>query len=687
MRYLSADVGGTFTDLVLVDTDGQSVHLDKVPSGARGSAEAVPNGIKRITAQAGIAAADIDLFVHGFTIATNAFLTRRGSRVVLVVTQGFRDVLEIANQLRPHLYLLTQTKPAPVVPRSQIVEVLERLDAFGNVVVPLAKSEVSRVAEEVAALKPESVAVCLTFSQLHADHERMIAEAICRRLPQVTVYCSVDVNPQIEEYPRTNTTAIAAYVGPVVDRYVTKLGNELAKLGMRAPLRLMRSDGGVATPQSGRENPAHMLLSGPAGGVIAGASLARDLELADLVTFDMGGTSADFSLVANAEPRLVTSRVIDGQPLRLPSLDIETISSGGGSIARVDVGGGLKVGPDSAGAIPGPACYGSGGGDATITDAAVILGLLHPADYLGGEMQLDDALARQAIAQHVAEPMGLSIEEAAFGVVTVANAQMIQAIRTLSVERGYDVRRFALLAFGGAGPLYASYLARDLGMAEVVVPRNPGVFAAHGLLMSDIRHTAQAPYPVIFDRADASDIEDALRRLSDELDHALTRDGVAVDDRYFRYSGDLRCVGQFHELQVPLPAPAGADWWHAEIVADRFHDAHEAAYGHADRSVPVEVVNLRVEAFGYVPKAVQPELDEYIEGTPEPHAVRLVYLDRENGFRDCAVYRREDLRAGHRLPGPAIVTQRDSTVLILADQEGQVIRQGIIRIAVGGNKL
>jgi N-methylhydantoinase A len=557
MRYLAADVGGTFTDLVLIDVDPATgagrIHLDKVTSQATGSAAGIAEGIARITSAVGLRPADIDLFVHGFTVGTNAFLTRSGARVALVVTKGFRDILVIGSQSRPDLYSLTGRKPEAVVPRSRTVEVEERVDAFGNVVTPLTPAEAARVAAAVAALEPQSIAVCLAFAHLAPDHERMLEAALKKVLPEVPVYLSSRVNPQIEEYPRANTTAVAAYVGPVIDRYVGAVESRLVDIGFKSPLRLMRSDSGAATARAARDNPAHMLLSGPAGGVIAGAALARDLGVRNLITLDMGGTSADFSVILDGTPTMVPGRDVAGQPLRLPMLDIETISAGGGSVARVDVGGALRVGPSSAGAVPGPACYGQGGKDATVTDAAVVLGILDPQEFLGGDIPLHPDLARAAVECSVAKPLGLTLEEAASGIIAIACANMNQAIRTLSVERGHDIRGFSLLAFGGAGPFCAVFMARELGMAEVIAPRHPGVFAASGLLMTDLRHTAQAAWQRPLAKVREDDLRDRIALLHEELEQELTRDGVAPADRYFRYAADLRCVGQFHRLTVPLP--------------------------------------------------------------------------------------------------------------------------------------
>jgi N-methylhydantoinase A len=656
------------------------VHLDKVTSQATGSAAGIAEGILRIVDAAGLTSADIDLFVHGFTVGTNAFLTRSGARVALVVTKGFRDILVIGSQSRPDLYSLTGRKPEPVVPRSRTVEVDERVDAFGNVVTALTAAEVARAVAAVTALAPQSVAVCLAFAHLDPTHERMIESALKAALPEVPVYLSSRVNPQIEEYPRANTTAVAAYVGPVIDRYVGAVESRLAGIGVASPLRLMRSDGGAATARAARDNPAHMLLSGPAGGVIAGAALARDLGVGNLITLDMGGTSADFSVILDGAPTMVPGRDVAGQPLRLPTLDIETISAGGGSIARVDVGGALRVGPASAGAVPGPACYGQGGAEATVTDAAVLLGILDPQAFLGGDIPLHADRAREAVERNVARPLGLTPEEAASGIIAIACANMNQAIRTLSVERGHDIRGFSLLAFGGAGPFCAVFMARELGMAEVIAPRHPGVFAASGLLMTDLRHTAQSAWQRPLAKVEAEEVCDRLAVLQAELTQELERDGVAPPDRSYRFAADMRCVGQFHQLTIPLPLPNGAAWWDPARMAADFHAAHDKAYGHADSGVPVEFVNLRAEGFGRVPKPpAAPELAA-IDGVPTVTSKRRIYFDRSSGWTESAIYRRDDLRRGHRLAGPCIVTQRDSTILVLPDQQAVVDRAGVIRI-------
>ena len=443
MFFLSSDVGGTFVDLVLFDAASGRIFADKAPSTGE-SAEGILEGINRILKAAGLSIADIARFVHGTTIATITWLTHRGARVFFLVTEGLKDVLEIGTQRRPELYSLTQKRTPALAPGSQAIEVRERLDAFGGTVLPLLQVEVTRVLETIRSAAPQSVAISLLFSYLNKSHEAALAQAIRETFADLPVYASCEINPEIGEYARTNTTVAAAYVGPAIDHYIASLQDGLERAGFRAPLMLMRSDDGVATPQAARRNPATMLLSGPAGGVIAAARLGEVIDAPNLITFDMGGTSADFSLVVDGKPRISNERSLDGQPFRVPMLDIETISAGGGSIASVDHAGALQVGPQSAGANPGPACYARGGTQSTLTDAALILGIISPADFAGG-LRLSPELARTAIEGNVAKPLGVSCEQAALGMISVACAHMRQAIRGLTVERGYDIRRFSLL--------------------------------------------------------------------------------------------------------------------------------------------------------------------------------------------------------------------------------------------------
>ncbi|WP_108482222.1 hydantoinase/oxoprolinase family protein [Oceaniglobus ichthyenteri] len=681
MKHLSADVGGTFTDIVLIDTETGAMSVEKVPSSA-GKSTAIVAGIEHTLTEAGLAPGDVGLFVHGFTIATNALLTRSGAHTALIVTAGLRDVLEIGDQRRADIYSLTAPQRLALVPRSQVFEVNERTDAFGETVTALSDAEIARVVAEVAATNPEAVAISLMFAHHAPGHEQAMKSALTAALPGVPVYCSSDINRQIEEYPRTNTTAIAAYVGPAVGAYINDLERGLGDIGFTAPRLYMQSDGGVGTASAILDNPAKVLLSGPAGGVIGAAELGRAMGRGDIVTFDMGGTSADFSLIEGETPRPVPAREVAGEPLRVPSLDIETISSGGGSIAAVDVGGALTVGPQSAGAVPGPASYGKGGTLPTLTDATVVLGIIGSSGALAGGLEMDVAAARTAVETHVAGPLGLTVEQAALGIVELSAAQMVEAVKSLSLARGCDVRDFSLMAFGGAGPVMAPFIARALGMRDIIVPPRPGVFAANGLLMCDVSYTGARPFAAPVADVSPDSIATALGEMRDELAQSLTRDHIAPGDQRFAFTADMRCIGQFHELSVDLNAPGTPDWWDGAAIAAAFHAAHKRVYGHADPSAEVEIVNLRCTATGVMPKAGFARRDDTTQGPAQPIGEGRMYLDHDSGFETCAIYDRAALCPGHRLSGPAIVMQSDTTTLILPGQTGTVCDLGVLTLTM-----
>ncbi len=681
MPTLAADVGGTFTDLVLIDEVRGRLLIDKVSSGARGSAAEIAAGISRITARAGLEPADVTLFVHGFTVATNALLTRSGARAVLLVSRGFGDILEIRNQLRPKLYALIQQRPPAVIPRDRVVEVAERVDAFGDVVAALDDAEIARVVDAVVAAAPEAVAISLLFSHLHPRHEQRLAVALRSRLAGVPVYASSDINPEIEEWPRASTTAMTAYVGPIVSRYIDQLEATLADLGQTAPVRLMRSDGGLATPRAARESPAQLLTSGLAGGVIAAEQLCHELGVADALTLDVGGTSADFAAIVDGTARWRSERLIGGEPLRLPAIDVETISNGGGSIAWIDDGGALRLGPRSAGAVPGPACYGGGGLEPTVTDAALVLGWLAAEDYLGGDVALDRQLAERAIDDHIARPLGLSRERAAHGILRVATAQLVNAMRALANARGLDPRVFAFVPFGGAGPLYASHIARELSIGEVIVPRYPGVFAATGLVAADLKHVAQRPF----------------RRLLGDLGGGRTRCRLwpacrrrrprtrcrrtAPSQRSVRRFADCRYHGQFHKLTVEVSPAIDTGGLAAAI-----HAAHLASYGHVDLAAAIELTDLRVEGRGAIDRPPAIASTALADGPAVAAGERLLMLDETTAMAAVPLFDRDSLLAGHAIDGPAVIRQRDSTVILLAGDHARVVAGGALRIVVAGGR-
>jgi N-methylhydantoinase A len=673
---VAADVGGTFTDLILVDSTRNLVLVDKVSSGARGTAGGIVDGLARITGRIGAQISEIDLFVHGFTVATNAFLMRTGARVALVTTKGFADVLHIGNQVRPQTYALFQNKPAPLVDRGMVVEVDERIDAQGGIVSALDDRGIAETVTRIREIGADSVAISLIFSFLNESHEAKLAQAIRAALPACPVYASHEVNPQQEEWPRASTTAITAYLGPIVGRYLDDLETRLTALRFRGSLRLMRSDGGVATPRAARLSPGHMLPSGLAGGVMAAARLCTDLGIDQAITLDVGGTSADHAVITAGEPGRRTAGVIDGQPIRLPAIDVETLSNGGGSIAWVDIGGALRVGPLSAGAVPGPACTGRGGTEPTVTDAALVLGWLGPEDYLGGEILLDVELARAAIGAKVAEPLGITIEAAAQGIIRVANAQLAQAFRAITSSRGLDLRDFHLIAFGGAGPLYGGMLARELGMRGVVVPQYPGVFAAEGLLATDIRHVDQRAFRALLDKADKAALAAALASLRAALDLELQADGVPADRRRFNILLDLRYRGQFHELAVEVPQ-ALLDDYDPVAIAGLFHERHQATFGHSDRKRPVEIVNLRAEMLGEMGQVLPPEVAEEGADAAADRRRDVLFLDRPEA-KPVPIVHRATVHARGGQDGPAIIVQKDSTTVLLEGQVARVAARGAL---------
>lgn len=649
---IGVDVGGTFTDFVVVTDEGLQVH--KQPT-TRPEHEAVVRGVERI---GGAPEAPV---VHGTTTATNALLERRGARTTLVTTEGFADVLVIGRQNRPELYDLQADsgRPPPLVPDERRHEVPERLSAEGDVLTPLDETAVRRVAETMAGQDVESVAVVFLFSYRQPGHEERAAEIIRDVLPDVPVTRSSALLPEHREYERTATTVVNAYVRPQVARYLGQLDEVL---GGRS-VRVMQSNGGTIGLDTAADEAARLALSGPAGGVVGALGIARralDTDEPRLMTLDMGGTSADVALCDGEVPR-TTEHTIADLPLRLPATDIHTVGAGGGSIAHIDTGGSLRVGPRSAGARPGPVCYGRGGTEPTVTDAHLVLGRLHPDHVLGGANTLDMApeVAREAVAE-LGDSLALSPEETALGILRVANATMERALRRVSVERGRDPRDYTLVPFGGAGPLHAAALAEALGMRRVLVPPAPGVLSALGLLMADVVYDAAR---AVLDRADAltddpSPVATAAEAAADDVRTTLADHGTPR----LTYELDLRYVGQGYELSVPLPGPITGT--HVAEAVQAFHASHRQQYGHADAEEPVEVVAVRVRGRVETPPPKLPQEPETSQ--PVEAAVldtRPVWFDPEEPTTTTA-YARADLHHGHTFDGPAVLHQYDATVIV-----------------------
>jgi N-methylhydantoinase A len=652
---LGVDVGGTFTDLVAL-VDGRLVTA-KVPSTPRNQAE----GVLRALEAAGIDPAAVAGFAHGSTVATNALLERRGARTALVTTEGFRDVIEIGRQQRPALYDLARDRPPPLVPRELRFTVRERMGPAGEVT-PLDPERLAAVVTAVERAGAESVAVCLLFSFLHPEHERRVGEALRKALDGVAVSLSSEVLPEFREYERFSTTVADAYLTPRLAAYLERLAAEVRGRGYPAPL-VMQSSGGVIEIDRAARHAASCVLSGPAGGVVGAAWVAGLSGHRDLLTFDMGGTSTDVAAVLGGAVQTTTESVIGGVPIKLPMVDIHSVSAGGGSIAWVDEGGALRVGPHSAGADPGPAAYGLGGDDATVTDANLLLGYLQDGTVLGGTggVTLRHELAERALGA-LGERLGEDAVGAALGVVRVANAEMVRALRVISVQRGIDPRELVLLAFGGAGGMHACALAEELGMSRVLLPRAGGVLSALGLAISDLRRDYVRPLLGALAEVSAADLEAGYARLEEQA----TRD---LGEPSMERLADLRYRGQSFELTVPF---GGLD-----ELESRFHVEHSQRYGYRMDGEPVELVSLRLIATVEVPK---PELraDPAGETSTSPPRRRAVNLDGE--WHEVAIVEGGGLAPGAPVGGPVVVEYPESTVVVRPGWRGTVDRVGSLEL-------
>ena len=682
------DVGGTFTDMILADRDGGALRVAKSPSVPSAPARGFFNGVDRLLARTEVMADRIAAVLHGSTVVTNAILENKVARTGLVTTAGFRHVLEIGRAEIPReANLFSWVKPRRPVQARHIFEVGGRIRLDGTETAPLDEGALEGIAASVEAARLDAVAVVLLHSYANPRHERRVAEILGALLPGVEIALSVDVLPVFREYERTVATTLNASVQPVVGRYVGRLAEGLARRGINAPLFIMKSNGGTCRPEEAARGAVHLALSGPAAGVRGAAWLGRLAGMDDLLTIDMGGTSADVSLVRGGEPARTTTGKLGEHPLALPIIDIHTIGAGGGSIATVSAQGAIRVGPESAGADPGPACYGKGGDRPTVSDANLLLGRI-PPHLLDGEVALDRAAAERAVRTAVAEPLGIDTVAAARGIVDLVNANMTGALKVMSVERGLDPRDFALAAFGGAGPAHGADLMRSLGAGRLLVPRHPGILCAIGLLTADLRHDFAVTRLQRADARDPETTEAVFAELADRADRRLDADGVPPGRRELRRAADLRYAKQGVELTVPITAggPVTEDTL-ATLVAD-FHALHERLYTFADHDAPVEIVNLRVEAVGATGELALPEIRTAPGRRPEPDGARPAILDGDGAGgeatpRSTPTYRRESLLAGHILEGPAIVDQLDSTVVILPGLSARTDRHGNLVVTEG----
>jgi N-methylhydantoinase A len=659
------DIGGTFTDLVAISPEGR-VSTHKIASTPHDFGEGIASGLEALLRSDVGVVSDV---LHGTTIGSNTILEGKGARTALITTKGFRDILEIRDLRMPVLYDLHWSKPPAPVERRLRLEVTEKLRPDGSVATPIDPDSLEAAIEMLRREEVGSVAICLLHSYANPAHERTVADAVRAALPDIAISVSHEILPEIKEYPRTSTTVINAYVQPVVRAYITSLAARLRALGIEAPLQLMQSNGGLASAEVAAIAPAHIIESGPAAGVVGGAALARRLDESRLITFDMGGTTAKAGLVENGEVLrsealevgagvMAGSRLLVGAGylLKLPAIDLAEVGAGGGSICRLDAAGAPKVGPDSAGADPGPVCYGRGGTEPTITDCNLVLGYLDPAGLVGGALRLDVEAARGAVSRSLADPLHRTVEDAANGMLRLASASMMRAIRAVSVERGRDPRQFALLAFGGNGPLFAAAIAAELGITRVIVPPLPGVFSALGLLVADTEHHATQSLRMRLDHADGARIAAVLDALTAAGNARLERDGFPPDRRQFRRAALARYVGQSSEIEVALPEgdllPCFAQW---------FGNEHERNYGfRAPPDEPVEVVGLSVIARG---NPDRPRLPHSIPPSTIDVPARRQAWFPDLGWLEVPVIDRAGLarKARH---GPLIVQEYDATCLV-----------------------
>ncbi|HXY31360.1 MAG TPA: hydantoinase/oxoprolinase family protein [Gemmatimonadaceae bacterium] len=669
-HWLGIDIGGTFTDFTLYDTATRAITGLKVASTPPDFAQAVEDGLERLAGEHAIDLRAIDVVVHGTTIAVNTLIQRTGARLGLLVTEGFRDVLEIQRLRLPNPLDLNGGRPAPLIPRARVAEVRERLRASGQVDTALDEASVAAAAAGLAGQGVDGLVISLLHAYRDASHERRARAVAEAAVPGVPVSASHEVWPEAREYERTALAVVNAYVEPKVRRYLEGFEAALAARAVPAVPHVTKSNGGIMPVQAARRQTVATLLSGPASGVIGAAYVAGAAGLGNLITLDVGGTSADIAVVESGRPRYSTAEHIGGIPVMMPVVGVTAIGAGGGSIAWVDEVGVPKVGPQSTGASPGPACYGRGGKDATLTDAFVVSGFLDPDRFLGGRMRLDRALAEEAV-RRFADPLGMSLHEAAECVVRVAVSNMYAAFTKIISRAGIDPRGFALVAFGGAGPLVGSLLARDVGIPAVFVPRAPGTLCALGAITTDVLNDAVRTVHGRLDRLDLAALAGQQRALEAELSGWLREHGAEVEEIRFRHGADMRYVGQSYEIEVEIePGWLAADG--AVRILEAFHRAHERLFGHADPHAPVEVVNLRVQLRGVRPRV---PLSEVPAGRgAAPIGERRVWLDGRPV--QAHVYERAALGRGDRVAGPAIVEQPDTTVLVPAGEAAEVDRFG-----------
>ena len=691
MKLVGVDVGGTFTDVIFADTESGRTEIHKVPTTPDDPSDGVSTAISGLCERHNIAPTEINHLLHGTTIATNAILQHDGAKTGMITTRNYRDILHIGRHQRPEHYSIMQEVPwqdRVLVRRQHRLTASERIaPPTGQVLTELDEDEVRTAIQELKKADVESIAVCFLFSYLNPVHENRARELIEEEYPECFVTTSSSVSPQFREFERFTTATMNAFIGPKVRDYINHLATRIGDDGIRADLHVMSSNGGVATAKMVSDRPVMTLLSGPAAGVLGGAWTGELSNRTKLITFDMGGTSADIGIVSDGTFAQASARDtwIAGYPLLVSMIDIHTIGAGGGSIAYADPGGGFRVGPRSAGAIPGPAAYGRGGKQPTVTDANVVLGRLDKDYFLGGEMSLDDSAAQQAITS-LATELGLGVPDTADGILTLVTANMANAIRSRTVQKGIDPREFALIAFGGAGPLHAVDVARELGMSEVIIPPYPGITSAVGLLTTDLKYDTIRTEFQVSGEIDLQRLNSDLEEMERELTDQFLNDGLAESAISFQRSGDLRYVGQGYELRITF-SDVSLDDDSLQEIFNQFHTQHRAEYGHDFPDSAIEIVNARVTGIGQMPKISQPE--DINSGTQESALMKsggcMFRVDNRLEEFETMFYQREKLPLEHSIAGPAIIIQQDSTTVVPPNNQFVSDTAGNMIISIGEN--
>ena len=691
MIRVGVDVGGTFTDIILEnhDADKNEVTVTKVSSTPHDQSEGVVKGVLQVCQLAGVKPSDIDMLYHGTTVATNMVIERDGAEVGMLTTRGFRDILHMARHKRPHNFSLQYEVPwqsKPLVKRRNRIPITERLmPPTGEIEVPMNEDEVRAAAELLKKRGINSIIIAFLFSFLNNDHEMRAKEIVSSIHPDAYIYTSSEVVNVIREYERFSSTAMNAYIGPKTARYLSNLENRLKKEGINSQVRIMQSNGGISTIENSSDRPIGLLLSGPAGGVIGARSTGEQNNISNIITIDIGGTSADISVIQNGDLRIKNPRdtEVASLPVLVPMLDIDAIGAGGGSIAYIDNGGAFRVGPKSAGAVPGPACYGNGGEHPTVTDAQVVLGRLDQEQFLGGDIVIKPELAEKAIKTHIADALGMSVTEAALGILKIINNNMALAINSNSVAKGIDPRGFTLMGFGGAGPLHAVALAEMISAKNIISPSQPGITAALGLLVSDLKYEYTRSVLIPLNQAsdnDLAQINQIVEDLKAEADQQLDQDNVPKDKRQYEYIMECRYLGQGFELRAKMPnEPLTTK--NVQVVIDNFYDVHKQQYGHAFKDQITEAITVRVVASADVEKLQLNKLEK--GGSKNPEYAHLYNRDTvfdDNKAVSTPRYDRGKLKSGDTISGPAIVTQHNSTTIIPPDYTATILEVGDILI-------